>query len=146
MQQLVKEWAAGRTTLKDIKGYDSDELYSIAHVAYYMLMQGKNDEAKVIFEGLTAIDPRNDYYHRALGLLYYKMGESERAVKQFSYALRVDSKKAVSYVNRAEVYIAMKKMSDAAQDLAQAAKLVTSNNPALKKKIAALMRAVGSKI
>ena len=40
IQQLVTKWAAGRVTLKEIKGYSDDELYAIAHTGYFFLMQG----------------------------------------------------------------------------------------------------------
>jgi len=49
--KILPDWAAGKVSLKDIKGYSDDELYAIAHTAYFFLMQGKNQEAKT--RGLT---------------------------------------------------------------------------------------------
>ena len=69
LQTMITRWASGELTLKEIKGYTDDELYAIAHQGYFFLMQGKNAEARTIFEGLVAIDPRNDYYYRALGVI-----------------------------------------------------------------------------
>ena len=66
IQQQLPRWAAGKVTLKELKGYTDDELYAIAHTAYFFVMQGKNQEAKTLFEGLVAIDPRNDYYYLSL--------------------------------------------------------------------------------
>src|SRR5688572_28983528 len=103
---LVQGWADSKTTLKEIKGYSDDELYAIAHQGYFFLLQGKNDEAKTIFEGLVAIDPRNDYYYRALGVIYHKLGDPERALKQFTYATRVAPSNLAAFINRAEVYVA----------------------------------------
>ena len=57
-------WAEGKTTLKDIKGYTDHELYAIAHMAYFYLNQGKTEEAKTLFEGLVALDPKNGYCYQ----------------------------------------------------------------------------------
>jgi Flp pilus assembly protein TadD len=104
---ILPKWAAGRVTLKDIKGYSDEELFAIAHTAYFFLMQGKNDEAKTLFEGLVAVDPRNGYYYRALGVIFHKLGDDERALRQFGYAIQVSPRSAAAYVNRAEVYITL---------------------------------------
>lgn len=146
MDQLVQDWAAGKTTLKAIKGYTDDELHAIAQVGYYMLMQGKNEEAKTLFEGLTSVDPRNDYYHRALGVLYYKLGEAQKAIRQFAYAIRVNKRDPIAYVNRAEVYIAEQDWQHAISDIRTARTLVDAQNPALQKKIDALARVLARRM
>src|SRR5688572_31335668 len=104
--QSLALWADGKLTLREIKAYSDEELYAISHIGYFFLMQGKNEEAKTLFEGLVAIDPRNDYYYRALGVIFHKLGDAERAIKYFGYAIKVNSRSPAAYVNRAEVYIA----------------------------------------
>ena len=138
LEQLVTGWARGELTLKEIKGYTDDELYAIAHQGYYFLMQGKNDEAKTIFEGLVAIDPRNSYYYRALGVIYHKLGDPDRALRQFTYATRVSPRHPAAYVNRAEVYIATGRRLEAIRDLDQATALVPpgSRDPLTRKAMA----------
>ncbi len=142
MQQLLTRWAAGRITLKELKGYSDDELYAIAHTGYFFLMQGKNTEARTLFEGLVAIDPKNDYYYRALGVIFHKLGDAERAIKQFSYAVQVSPKAAASYVNRAEVYVSLGRSAEAAADLRKALEVVTIKEPALARKARALLGVV----
>ncbi|HEY1100883.1 MAG TPA: tetratricopeptide repeat protein [Myxococcota bacterium] len=142
MQQLLARWAAGRITLKELKGYSDDELYAIAHTGYFFLMQGKNNEARTLFEGLVAIDPKNDYYYRALGVIFHKLGDAERAIKQFSYAIQVSPKTASSYVNRAEVHLSLGRSADAAADLRKALELVSPREPALARKARALLGVV----
>lgn len=142
MQQLLARWAAGRITLKELKGYSDDELYAIAHTGYFFLMQGKNNEARTLFEGLVAIDPKNDYYYRALGVIFHKLGDAERAIKQFSYAIQVSPKTASSYVNRAEVYLSLGRSADAANDLRKALEVVTPREPQLARKARALLGVV----
>ena len=139
---LLPKWASGQITLKELKGYSDDELYAIAHTGYFFLMQGKNNEAKTLFEGLVAIDPRNDYYYRALGVIFHKLGDAERAIKQFGYAIRVAPRSPAAYVNRAEVYIATSRNQDAAGDLRRALEHMGSRDIALARKARALLGVV----
>jgi tetratricopeptide (TPR) repeat protein len=142
IQHLLTRWAAGRITLKEIKGYSDDELYAIAHTGYFFLMQGKNQEARTLFEGLVAIDPKNDYYYRALGVIFHKLGDAERAIKQFSYAIQVNPKAAAAWVNRAEVYLSLSRTAEAGNDLRKALEVVTPREPQLARKARALLGVV----
>lgn len=139
LPSLLPKWAAGQITLKELKGYTDDELYAIAHTGYFFMMQGKNQEAKTLFEGLVAIDPRNDYYYRALGVIFHKLGDVERALKQFGYAIRVSPRSPAAYVNRAEVFISLAKYQDAAGDLRKALEHVGPKDGDLARKARALL-------
>jgi len=143
LPQILPKWAAGQVTLKDIKGYTDDELYAIAHTAYFFLMQGKNEEAKTLFEGLVAIDPRSAYYRRALGVIFHKMGDADRALKQFSSAIQVAPKSAAAYVNRAEVYITLGRREEAKGDLRAALDCISDREVPLRRKTGALLRSLG---
>jgi Flp pilus assembly protein TadD len=139
LPKILPRWAQGQVTLKEIKGYTDDELYAIAHTGYFFLMQGKNDEARTLFEGLVAIDPRNDYYYRALGVIFHKLGDVERALRQFSYAIRVAPRSPAAYVNRAEVAIAQGSHADALADLQKAWQLLGPKDDRLARKVRALI-------
>ena len=136
---LLPRWASGQVTLKELKGYTDDELYAIAHTGYFFLMQGKNNEAKTLFEGLVAVDPRNDYYYRALGVIFHKLGDADRAIKQFGYAVRVSPRAPAAYVNRAEVYISLSRWPDAAADLRKGLEHMGPRDVALARKARALL-------
>ncbi|MEW5849498.1 MAG: tetratricopeptide repeat protein [Myxococcota bacterium] len=138
LQSLIQGWAEGKTTLKEIKGYSDSELYAIAHQGYFFLLQGKNEEAKTIFEGLVAIDPRNDYYYRALGVIYHKLGDPDRAIKQFTYASRVAPSNLAAFINRAEVYVATGKRKEALADLDHACNIARDPESPLARKARAL--------
>ena len=144
IQALLTRWAAGKVTLKELKGYTDDELYAIAHPGYFFLMQGKNNEAKILFEGLVAIDHRNDYYYRALGVIFQKLGENERAIKQYAYAIRINSASPTAYVNRAEIYISMGRFDLAEGDLHDALERMGRLDEQLSKKAWALLKVVTS--
>ena len=89
LKRLATQWSQGRVSLKQIVGLSEEELYAVANQGYYMFLQGKSEQARVIFEGLVAIDPKNAYYYRALGAIYWRLKEPQKALKQFTYAIRV---------------------------------------------------------
>lgn len=118
--RAVKKWARGEATLQELKGYSAEELFAISSQGYTLFLNGKVRDAQIIFEGLVAIDPRNDYYYRALGVVYHRQGDAERALRQFTHAITVAPKSAAAYVNRAEVHISRRDTKSALQDLEMA--------------------------
>ena len=68
VQQLQK-WADGKATLKDVRGYSDEELYSIARTAYFFYYQGRINEARTLFQGLYAVNPLDAYFAKALGVV-----------------------------------------------------------------------------
>jgi Flp pilus assembly protein TadD len=125
----VAKWARGDVTLQEAKGYTAEELHAVAQQGYTLFLNGKIQDAQVVFEGLVAIDPRNDYYYRALGVVYHRRGDAERAIRQFTNALKVDPRSAAAYVNRAEVHISRRDFENAMQDLEGALKVARAEDP-----------------
>lgn len=142
LHQLVDAWSHGRTSLKAIVGMGDDELYAIANQGYHLFVQGKNEPARVLFEGLVAMDPRNAYYYRALGAIYWRIKEPQLAIRQFTYAIRVSPREISSYVNRAEVYVAQKQFKLARSDLQFALSTATLKDRALSSKAKAMLRMI----
>lgn len=127
-------------TIKSLKGYTESELGTIAQIAYFMMMQGKYREAKILFEALIAIEPSNEYYYRALGLLAQKQGHSDAAIQQFGYAIQLAPNRPQAYVNRAEIYISLGNLELAEQDLKDALGHIRREDQALSQKAWALYR------
>lgn len=138
---LLDKWSKGETSLRDIYGYTADELYGISTQGYTLLMEGKLEAAKALFEGLVALDPKNDYYYRALGVIYHRMGDGERAIRQFGYAIRVQPADVISYVNRAEIYMQQKNFPLAEQDLQRVLALAQEDHQ-MARKAKAMLRMV----
>lgn len=129
-------------TLKEIKGYTDDELATIAQIAYFMMMQGKHRESKILFEALVAIEPSNEYYYRALGVLAQKQGDSDLAIRHFGFSIELAPERPNGYVNRAEIFIALGKSAEAEDDLQRALSRVKREDQALSQKAWALYRSL----
>ncbi|MCK5687664.1 tetratricopeptide repeat protein [Myxococcota bacterium] len=137
--KLVKNWSEGRVSLSEIFGLSTEELHNVASQGYFLFLQGRTEPARVIFEGLVAVDPRNAYYYRALGVIYWRLGEAQKAVKQFTYAIRVSPGDLASYVNRAEVYVANQRYKEAETDLNHVLDKAKSTDRDLVKKTHAIL-------
>ena len=105
LEELVKRWGRGEVSLKHIAGVSAQELHSIASQGYFFFLQGKLEPSRLIFEGLVALDPRNAYYHRALGAIYWRSNKTDQAMRQFDFAVKVAPKDISNLIGRAEVYI-----------------------------------------
>ena len=140
LRKLVGQWSQGRVSLKQIVGLSEEELYAIASQGYFLFLQGKTEPARVIFEGLVAVDPRNPYYYRALGAIYWRLKDGQKAIKQFTYAIRVAPRDVASLVNRAEIFVAQRNFKAARADLNQALRYSGANDGALINKAKAMLR------
>ncbi len=144
LKKLVEQWAEGRVTLKQIVGLSEEELYAISSQGYLLFLQGKTEASRIIFEGLVAIDPRNAYYYRALGAIYWRLKEPQKAIKQFTYAMRVAPKEISSYINRAEVYVALGQFPIARDDLGTALRTAGPFDEPLVAKARAMLQLIPS--
>ena len=139
LNRLVGEWAQGRTSIKEIAGISDEELYSLSIQGYYLFLQGRFQSAQILFEGLVAIDPRNAYNYRALGAIYWRLKEPQKALRQLTYAIRVSPTELSAYVNRAEIYVSLREVQNARSDLRYILSSVDPNVESLRQKARALL-------
>jgi type III secretion system low calcium response chaperone LcrH/SycD len=144
MAQRLQKWADGKATLKDVRGYSDEELYSIARMGYFFYYQGKYEEARTIFQGLYAVNPLDPYFAKALGVVEMASGNPAGALAAYDVCLKLSPQDSVAYVGRAEVKIAQGQRSGAVDDLRRAAQCVDPQDP-LKGKIAALLQRLSRK-
>ena len=119
----VDRFLRGEVTLRDLNGISGPEMLEMAVVGYEMYKQGKYNEAKTIFSGLIQLDPREAYYHTALGAVFLAQEELEIARTYFNYAIGLNPKEVAPYVNRGEVNLRDGKILEAAEDFAKAVQL-----------------------
>ncbi len=143
-EQKLQRWADGKGSLKEVRGYSDDELYSIARVAYFYFYQGKIDEARTLFQGLYAINPSDVYFAKALGVVEMAAGNAQGALSAYEVALKIAPQDAAAMVGRAECKIAMGQRSQAVEDLRRAFAFVGADE-AQKDKISGMLRSLTRK-
>ncbi len=134
----LQKWADGKATLKDVRGYSDEELFSIARTAYYFFYQGKLNEARTLFQGLYAVNPLDSYVAKALGVVEHAAGNPQGALAAYDVALKISPQDSAAYVGRAEVKISMGQKTQALDDLKRAQQLCRDDQD-LKAKISALL-------
>ncbi|MCA2977109.1 MAG: CesD/SycD/LcrH family type III secretion system chaperone [Myxococcaceae bacterium] len=137
--QRLQKWADGKATLKEVRGYSDEELYSIARMGYFFFYQGKREEARTIFQGLYAVNPLDPYFAKALGVVEMAAGNPVGALAAYDVCLKLSPRDSAAYVGRAEVRIAQNQRAGAVEDLRRAAQHVEPTDP-LREKIAALLQ------
>jgi len=143
LTQRLQRWAEGRSTLKDVRGYSDEELYSIARMGYFFYYQGKLEEARTVFQGLYAVNPLDSYFARALGVVEMASGNPTGALAAYDVALKVSPEDADAYVGRAEVKLSQGDRGSATEDLRRAARLLGAAEGPLAQKVKALLASVG---
>lgn len=141
----LQKWADGKATLKDVRGYSDEELYSVARVGYFYFYQGRVNEARTLFQGLYAINPLDPYFAKALGVVEMAAGNAQGALAAYDVALRLAPQDSAAYVGKAEVKLSQGQKAQAVEDLRRASQLVKAGDEALKAKISAMLSSLTRK-
>lgn len=144
LAQRLQKWADGKATLKDVRGYTDEELYSIARMGYFFFYQGKVDQARTVFQGLYAVNPTDAYFAKALGVVEMAANNPAGALAAYDVALKIAPQDPAAYAGRAEVRLAQGQKAPAIDDLRRAQQLLPDGNP-LKDKVSAMLSRLSRK-
>lgn len=129
--ERVSAWVRGEITLAELSAVSGAEMLEMAVIGYSMYEQGRYDDARVIFDALCALDPREAYYRTALGAVYLARENLEKAEALFDEAIRLNPREIAAFVNRGEVYLRQGKILEAARDFKKAVDLDPENRDPL---------------
>lgn len=138
---LLQKWADGKATLKDVRGYSDDELYAIARTAFFFYHQGRIGEARVLFQGLYAVDPLDAYFAKGLAVVEFASGNPQGALAAYDVAVKISPDDPGTYVGRAEIKISLGQKNQAVEDLRKALQL-GSPDEALNAKASGMLAAL----
>ncbi len=140
LAQRLQKWADGKATLKEVRGYTDEELYSIARTGYFFFYQGKLNEARTVFQGLYAINPLDAYFAKALGVVEMAAGNPAGAVAAYDVALKLAPTDPQAWLGRAEVKLLQGLKQQALEDLRRGQQHAKPESQEIQK-ITALMQA-----
>ena len=98
--EQVKQLVRGDLTLAQLKGITAEDARIIARHACDLAAAGLLREARVLLEGMVALNPRDAAAHAALGTVYEKQGLTAEAHLSYDLALRHDPRHPVALANR----------------------------------------------
>lgn len=116
----LAQFIAGVITLGELEGISKEEQYEMARLGHQLLRQGKLADAKKVFDGLVALDPRDAYFHLALGSIAQRGDDLEEAERRYTRALEINPYSPHALGNRGEVRMMLGKMVEGAKDLTKA--------------------------
>lgn len=119
-KDLTREWLEGQISLGAAADWNKDEIRIISEIAYSLAQQGRLGEAIVIFEGLLAVAPATAYFQAALGALYLRLKNADKAIDFLDAALKIEENDLVSLVNRGEAHLLKSNLAAAQTDLEKA--------------------------
>jgi tetratricopeptide (TPR) repeat protein len=140
-EDRVRAWAKGEMTLAELDGISGPEMLEMAVMGFAMYEQGRYREAKVIFEGLAALDPLESYYRTALGAVFLAQDKLDQAASEFNEAIKLNQKDLAALVNRGEVRLRKGMLLEAAEDFKSAVDLDPENKDPLSLRARALAAA-----
>ena len=142
--EQVEAWAEGKSTLRELRGYTRDELNAIARSAHVFFSQGRIEQARVLFQGLRAVDPLDPYFARGVAVVEFAAGEGEAAMAMWDAAIALAPDEPSAWVGRAEVKLASAQSAGAIADLSRAEAIAPAAHP-LRPKIDALLRILAAR-
>jgi tetratricopeptide (TPR) repeat protein len=140
--ERIEKWIRGEITMRELDGMSGADMLEIATMGYAQYENGKYEEARVIFTGLCALEPRESYFRTALGCVFLAQEQLDRAEQQFNEAVRLNPKDQAAFVNRGEVYLRQGRVMEAAQDFKAAVDLDPKNESPFSARAKALAAAV----
>ncbi len=118
--ELLYRFFSKKISYAELTGIPQKELLQLAEMGYIKLLYGKLQESQKIFDCLISLDPKNFYYHSAMGSIYQKRKNYVDAVFEYTEALKYNPEDLASLVNRGEIYLIHKNFRRAAEDFREA--------------------------
>lgn len=100
-----------------LRSMSRKELAEMSLFGHQLFELGRYDEARVVFEGLVALDVDDAFPHTMLGTVYLAMGKADRAMALFEAALSIDPDDLAARVYRAEIRINRGQLKSATAEL-----------------------------
>ncbi len=134
MNSIEQEWVNGDVSLGSAANWSADEIRLVSELGYALAEQGRHQEAIAVFEGLAAVAPATHYFDSALGALWLRETDFEKALDHLDSALQNDPGNIANRVNRAEALIHLGRTKAAVDDLLELSS-ITSTDPLYEKSL-----------
>lgn len=124
--EKLEELLKTGTSARPLQSLSRVQLAEMSLFGHQLFETGRLDEARVVFEGLVALDVEDAFPHTMLGTVYLALGKQDRAFALFEAALGIDSADLAARVYRAEIRLNRGQHKLALQELSE----VISEGPA----------------
>jgi len=141
LKSMLNAFAREEITWAELEGMTQAEAESIATMGCELAAAGRLDDAKVLFEGLVAGNPKDPGTRAALGTVYQKLGRADEALAEYDAAIRLDPLHPVALAHRGELRL-MRGDEGGCEDLTRAVKTDPAGTTAAGQRAMALTKAL----
>lgn len=113
----------GEGGLNAFFGLNKDQVDAMAVLGFQLYDQGRNDEARAIFEGLIALDSRSYFGYAGLGALALAEEKLDEADTNLRKAIELKPEDPTVHANLGEVLLRQGKFEEAAAEFDKALEL-----------------------
>jgi predicted Zn-dependent protease len=89
----------------------------LLEVGYLWMDMGKYDKARTVFSGVSALMPKSEVPHLALGTLEFAQGKHDKALQTYRTAQRLAPKSGLPRAYAAEALLFMGKTQEALKEI-----------------------------
>jgi predicted Zn-dependent protease len=89
----------------------------LLEVGYLWMDMGKYDKARTVFNGVSALMPKSEVPHLALGTLEFAQGKHDKALQTYRTAQRLAPKSGLPRAYAAEALLFMGKTQEALKEI-----------------------------
>ncbi len=115
MANELEQIISGDRALNETLGLQPKQIQAIAMLGYQAWEQGRGEDAKALFEGLTALDANSYYGYAGLGAIALADGDLAAAVEQLSKAIDLEPKDPTVRANLGEAYLRQSQLDKAGE-------------------------------
>ncbi|HVE82360.1 MAG TPA: tetratricopeptide repeat protein [Myxococcales bacterium] len=95
--------AQSARTIAEAAGLTFEDGKAIAEIGCDLAAAGRLEEARVLFEGLVEMNPKDAAARAALGTVHQKLGRLQEAAAEYTEAIKLDAMQPVALANRGEL-------------------------------------------
>ena len=119
-RERARKLVAGEITPAEFLRFTQEDLYRIAQIGYELLNSGRLDEAKDVYRGLVAADPRDSVFHCHLAAVHHRLGELDQALDHYSQALAFNKANVDALSGRGELFLMRNQIKESVSDFSSA--------------------------
>lgn len=99
----MRRFLENELTWAEVEGMTADQARQIRRIGCELAARGRHQDARIIFEGLVAGNPRDVSALSALGAVYLRLGRKDEARRSFEEALALFPNNVVALAHRGEL-------------------------------------------
>ena len=102
-RERMRRFVENELTWAEVEGMTTQQAAQISRIGCDLAAAGRLNDARIIFEGLVAGNPKDTAAHSALGTVYARLQRKPEAIGCFDKALALFDKNVIALANRGEL-------------------------------------------